>query len=113
MEIMVLRPEDKSPGGRIDRDAGACLMLQMPTHRPREKLTKLVEQILARKSAPQPVAFDAKLTDIGFDSLDMVNLMLAIEAEFDLMIAQPDITPENFRSIATIEALIATIAPSA
>jgi acyl carrier protein len=33
--------------------------------------------------------------------------MLAIEAEFDLTFAPSDITPENFRSVASIGALIA------
>ncbi len=81
-------------------------MLQMPAHRPREKLVKLVEQILARNSGPHSVAVDAALTDLGLNSIDMVNLMLAVEAEFDIMIVQSDIVPENFRTIATIEALI-------
>lgn len=83
-------------------------MLQIPNSadRPREKLMRLAEQILARHATAKPVTLEAGLVDSGFDSLDMVNLMLAIEAEFDITIAQRDITPENFRSIATIEALI-------
>jgi acyl carrier protein len=36
----------------------------------------------------------------------MVNLMLAVEVEFDIAIAQSDITPENFHSLASIEALV-------
>jgi acyl carrier protein len=39
-------------------------------------------------------------------SIKMVNLMLAVETEFDLTIPQSDITPDNFRSVATIEALL-------
>jgi len=41
----------------------------------------------------------------------MVNLMLGVEAEFNIMIPATDITPANFRSISTIEALIARIDP--
>jgi acyl carrier protein len=41
----------------------------------------------------------------------MVNLMLSIEAAFDIMIPGSEITPANFRSIATIEALIMRIKP--
>ena len=52
---------------------------------------------------------DRRLTDAGLTSIDMVNLMLAIEAEFDIMIPASDITPANFRSISTIEALIVKI----
>ena len=39
-------------------------------------------------------------------SIKMVNLMLAVEAEFDLTIPQGDITPDNFRSVASVEALL-------
>lgn len=74
---------------------------------PRIRLIELVEQLLARKSAARCVSADDPLTEIGVDSLSMVNLMLAIEAEFDIMIAPADITPENLRSVASIEALIA------
>jgi len=36
----------------------------------------------------------------------MVNLMLAVELEFDIAIPQSDITPENFHSVATIQTLV-------
>jgi acyl carrier protein len=36
----------------------------------------------------------------------MVNLMLEVEAEFDFTIPQAEITPENFRSIRTLERMI-------
>jgi acyl carrier protein len=39
--------------------------------------------------------------------MDMVNLMLAIEAEFDFAIPQSEITPENFQSVGTLEKMIA------
>jgi acyl carrier protein len=42
------------------------------------------------------------LVDIGLSSIDLVNLMLAVEAEFDLTIPQAELTVENFRSITTI-----------
>jgi hypothetical protein len=32
--------------------------------------------------------------------------MLAVEVEFDIGIAQGDITPENFHSLSSIEALV-------
>jgi acyl carrier protein len=73
----------------------------------RGKLIEMVERLLARKGAARPVVPEDDLTEIGVDSMGMVNLMLAIEAEFDIMFAPADITPENLRSVATIEALIA------
>jgi len=35
-----------------------------------------------------------------------VSLMLSVEVEFDLSIPQNEITPENFRSINSVEALV-------
>lgn len=46
------------------------------------------------------------LNEVGLASIDMVNLMLAVEAEFDLTIPQDDITPGNFSSVATIGSLV-------
>jgi acyl carrier protein len=48
----------------------------------------------------------ARLNELGMSSMKMISLMLAIEAEFDLSIPQTQITPENFDSIASVEALV-------
>jgi acyl carrier protein len=37
----------------------------------------------------------------------MVNLVLAVEAALEVGIPEAEITPANFRSVATIEALVA------
>ena len=39
----------------------------------------------------------------------MVNLMLAVEAEFDVKIPDRDMTPANFRTVARIEALVGAL----
>jgi acyl carrier protein len=81
----------------------------------RRRLIEIVEQLLARRAAARRVSAEDTLADIGVDSLGMVNLMLAVEAEFNIMIASTDITPENLRSVASIEALImrqTTVVPS-
>jgi acyl carrier protein len=49
------------------------------------------------------------LSDAGLASVSTVKLMLAIEVEFDLAIPDDDLTPENFRSIAAIERLVARL----
>lgn len=46
------------------------------------------------------------LTDAGFTSVEMVQVMLGIEAAFDLMIPQEFITPEHFRDADAITSLI-------
>ena len=73
----------------------------------RARLTALVRDILAQNSATATVAPDALLVDIGLTSMDMVNLMLGVEAEFDFTIPQEQITPENFQSVQTLERLVA------
>ena len=78
-----------------------------------DRVLGVVHEILARRSVPPParaILPDDDLRDAGLTSIDMVNLMLAVEAEFDITIKAADIIPENFLSIATIEALIARIA---
>lgn len=51
----------------------------------------------------------SNLTDAGFTSVEMVRVMLGIEAAFDIMIPQDLITPENFTSAATIASMVATL----
>jgi acyl carrier protein len=72
-----------------------------------ERLIALVKAVLGAGSViPMPFPLDAQLSDLGISSLKMVNLMLAVEVEFDIAIAQGDITPENFHSLSSIEALV-------
>ena len=83
-----------------------------------DKLLMLVESILAKNAAGgsahrRSIPIDGDLVEIGMTSVDMVSLMLAVEAEFDVMIPTVDITPQNFRSIAAIDALVARLEGSA
>ena len=72
-----------------------------------DRLIALVTAVLgAGSTVPKPFPLEAQLSDLGISSLKMVNLMLAVEVEFDIAIAQGDITPENFHSLKSIEALI-------
>jgi len=73
----------------------------------RARLLHLVGQILGKPDVS--LAVEARLSELGMSSIKMVNLMLAVETEFDLTIPQSDITPENFRSVATVEALLARL----
>jgi acyl carrier protein len=83
-----------SPG---DRNAPAAI---------RDRLLGLVGQILGKPEAAAALPLDGRLSDLGMSSIKMVNLMLAVEVEFDISIPQKDITPDNFRSVASVEALV-------
>lgn len=72
----------------------------------RGRLLGLIERVLERPGAGPALAPEASLSELGVSSLKMVTLMLAIEVEFALSIPQHEITPENFRSISSIEALV-------
>ena len=71
------------------------------------RVLALVEAILKQNSITVQVDPKSRLVDIGLTSMDMVNLMLGVEAEFDFTIPQSEITPENFQSIETLELMIA------
>lgn len=75
----------------------------------RDRLLRLVAQILGRSEAAATLPVEGRLNELGMSSIKMVNLMLAVETEFDLTIPQTDITPENFRSVASVEALLAKL----
>ncbi len=75
----------------------------------RDRLLTLVAQILGKPGEARSLPLDGRLSELGMSSIKMVNLMLAVEGEFDLNIPQNDITPENFRSVLTIEALLARL----
>ena len=71
-----------------------------------ERVISLVTNILSANSIVIDVLPGSRLADIGMTSMDMVSLMLAVEAEFDMTIPQVDITPENFQSPQTIERMV-------
>jgi len=76
------------------------------------RISGVVQGVLARRQVKAPAGISQDLRQAGLTSLDMVNLMLAVESEFDIEIPQADMTPENFRSIEKIEALVAVLAPA-
>jgi acyl carrier protein len=72
-----------------------------------DRLIALVKQVSGSAAVfPAPFPVDTQLSELGISSLKMVNLMLAVELEFDIAIPQSDITPENFQSVNAIRALV-------
>lgn len=70
------------------------------------RILGLVKAILEQNSIAAEINSASRLVDVGLTSMDMVDLMLAVEAEFDLTIPQSEITPENFQSIKALELMI-------
>jgi acyl carrier protein len=82
------------------------------TDMPADRITSLINRMLTERSLRFAALPDDDLRSLGLSSLDMVNLVLAVESEFDVSIPDADITPARFRSIATIAALVSTLLPA-
>src|SRR5215470_9117160 len=76
---------------------------------PTDRVIGIVREILERRSISRDILPDDDLREAGLNSLDMVNLMLAVEAEFDLNIPDAGMTLRNFRSISAIDALVVSL----
>lgn len=70
------------------------------------RILTLVKTILQSNSIGAEVLPASRLVDVGFTSMDMVNLMFSVEAEFDLTLPQSEITPDNFRSVQMIKRMV-------
>ena len=75
-----------------------------------QRIAGLVTGFLAKRRPDAAVEPEQDLRNAGLTSLDLMNLMLAVESEFDVFIPETQMTPENFRSVRAIEALVATLA---
>jgi acyl carrier protein len=80
---------------------------------PRERLLSLIRQILGAAATARPLPLDVRLADLGMSSIQMVNLMLSVESEFQLTIPPQEITPENFASINSVESMLLRLTASA
>jgi acyl carrier protein len=74
-----------------------------------DRVDRVVRKLLVKRGITQPIGRDGNLSEAGLSSLDIVNLMLAVEAEFDLKIPDREMVPANFRSMAHIEAVVSRL----
>jgi acyl carrier protein len=94
---------DAMAGGRDDEGK-----FEMPAFDAdvQDRILGLVKTILRENAIGSEINPDSRLVDAGLTSMDMVNLMLSVEAEFDFTIPQAEITPENFQSVKTLQRMI-------
>lgn len=83
--------------------------LAMPYGDLLERVMAVLQGIRPRQSNGLAYEETSNLTDTGFTSVEMVKVMLGIEAAFDVMIPQDEITPENFASAASISNMMARL----
>ena len=56
---------------------------------------------------------DDKLVDLGIDSLRLVELIIALEEEFQVLIPDEEMLAENFQNVGTVAALVDRLAAAA
>jgi acyl carrier protein len=90
----------------VDARTAGELKMQASNANVQSRLRGLVAAILEQNAIAVELDPQSRLVDVGLTSMDMVNLMLGVEAEFDFTIPQSEITPENFQSIRTLELMV-------
>jgi acyl carrier protein len=70
------------------------------------RVSGLIHEILAEHSIKRSISADDNLRDAGLTSIDLVNLVLSVEGEFNVSIPESEIKPANFRSIRAICTMI-------
>jgi acyl carrier protein len=75
----------------------------------RGEVEGLVKSILAASGGEKAVSPEKSLVEIGMTSVDMMNLMLGVEARFNMMIPAEYLTPEHFHSMSSVEQMIAKL----
>ena len=77
------------------------------------RINAVVAEVLGKYGVAGPVTPEADLGRYGLTSIDMVELMLSVEAEFDATIPPAEITLANFRSVSSIAAMVSRLRPDA
>ncbi|WP_246715299.1 phosphopantetheine-binding protein [Aestuariivirga litoralis] len=75
----------------------------------RAEIETLVKSILASSGCKVEVTPERGLAELGLTSMDMMNLMLGVEAKFNMMIPAEFLTPEHFHSVASVEKMISAL----
>lgn len=73
-----------------------------------EKMNETVKEILIRVKQETESHLDSEqlVTDGVLDSLDIMNLVMGLEDEFDIEIDPEDVMSDNFESVAAIVSLV-------
>jgi len=85
------------------------MMSDCTSHSAVDRVITVVQRLLGERAIKRCVNPEDDLRDAGLTSMDMVNLVLAVESEFGLMIPEISITPANFRSVAAISSLVGAL----
>mgnify|MGYP006274066059 CR=1 FL=1 len=70
------------------------------------KLKELIVERLFLDISPDEIETDEPLSEYGVDSFLLLEVIVAIEEEFDVKIEQSDIRAETLRSVQTLAELV-------
>lgn len=76
---------------------------------PEARVASVVRRLLVERSLSPAIQPADDLRLAGLTSLDMISLVLAVEAEFGLLVPETHIKPDNFQSVAAISGLVTTL----
>ena len=68
-----------------------------------DRLRSLIVQSIERSTDAHTVTPDARLADLGLDSVSGLSLLLAMEEEFDVTFPEDLLTNDVFESLASLE----------
>ena len=75
----------------------------------RQMLENVVARIATQHGISRAIGGSDHLVDCGMTSIAMVDLMLAIETDFDITLPHSALTPANFQSIDALGAMLAAL----
>jgi acyl carrier protein len=80
---------------------------------PEARVAGVVQRLLTERSLSATIEPADDLRAAGLTSLDMISLVLAVEAEFGLLVPETQIKPENFQSVMAISSLVSALLAAA
>jgi acyl carrier protein len=80
---------------------------------PEARVAGVVQRLLTERSLSAAIQPNDDLRAAGLTSLDMISLVLAVEAEFGLLVPETQIKPDNFQSVAAISSLVSALLAAA
>jgi acyl carrier protein len=67
----------------------------------------LVDKILKEKSFCENIVPELRLNrDLGLDSLNLVELIVRLEEQFNIVINESDLTPSNLQTVGNVYSLV-------
>lgn len=75
-----------------------------------DKLHDVLREHMPEAPAEGALDPEASLVDLGIDSLRLVELIIALEDSFEIVIPDEEMLAENFRTVGTISALVDRLA---